>query len=115
MTNTKRVVMLFTGMGLGAAGALLLAPEPGDRTRRRIRKNVGKANEYVREQAEVIGDTVAKGVDSVNQLTERVKDTVDDVTAAARKAADNLVDRSIDVVHDAGKKLAEGGKRLQRV
>jgi hypothetical protein len=51
----------------------------------------------------------------MSDLKDRAKGKIDDAAHAAKKAADKIVEKSKDVAHSAGKKLEEGGKRLQDV
>ena len=45
----------------------------------------------------------------MSDLKDKAKKRID----AAKKATDQIVDKAKDVAHTAGKKLEEGGKRLQ--
>ena len=49
----------------------------------------------------------------MSDLKDKAKEKIDDAADAAKKAAGKLVDTSKDIAHGAGKKLEEGGKRLQ--
>lgn len=49
----------------------------------------------------------------MSDLKDKANEKIDDAAAAAKKAAGKVVDTSKDVAHSAGKKLEEGGKRLQ--
>lgn len=49
----------------------------------------------------------------MSDLKDKAKDTIDDVADGAKKTADKVVDKSKDVAHSAGKKVEEGGKKLQ--
>jgi len=49
----------------------------------------------------------------MSNLKDKTKKKIDDAADAAKKAADQVIDKSKDVAHSAGKKMEEGGKRLQ--
>jgi gas vesicle protein len=99
MTTTDRLAILLTGVGVGVAGALLWAPNAGEETRRRLTKG-----------ANSMGD---RGNQIMSDLKDKVTDKIDDAAAAAKKAAGQVIDKSKDVVHNAGKKVEEAGKKLQ--
>jgi ElaB/YqjD/DUF883 family membrane-anchored ribosome-binding protein len=50
----------------------------------------------------------------MSDLRDKSKKKIDDASDAVRKAADKVVDKSKDIAHSAGKKMEEGGKRLQK-
>jgi ElaB/YqjD/DUF883 family membrane-anchored ribosome-binding protein len=51
--------------------------------------------------------------ETMSNLKDKTKKKIDDAADAAKKAADQVIDKSKDVAHSAGKKVEEGGKRLQ--
>jgi hypothetical protein len=51
----------------------------------------------------------------MSDLKDKAKEKIDDAADAARKATDKVVDKSKDIAHSVGKKMEEGGKRLQDV
>jgi hypothetical protein len=50
---------------------------------------------------------------SMSDLKDKAKEKIDDAADATKKASDKVIDKSKDVAHSAGKKMEEGGKRLQ--
>jgi hypothetical protein len=50
---------------------------------------------------------------TMSDMKDKAKQKIDDVADGAKRAADKVVDKSKDVAHSAGKKIEEGGKRLQ--
>ena len=49
----------------------------------------------------------------MSDLKDKAKKKIDDGANAAKEATDQVVDKAKDVAHTAGKKMEEGGKRLQ--
>ena len=49
----------------------------------------------------------------MSDLKDKVKEKIDAGADSAKKATDLIVDNAKDLAHKAGKKLKEGGKRLQ--
>jgi hypothetical protein len=49
----------------------------------------------------------------MSDLKNETKKKIDDAADAAKKAADKVIAKSKDVAHTTGKKMEEGGKRLQ--
>ena len=49
----------------------------------------------------------------MKDLKDKAKEKVHDAADATKKIADQVVDKSKDAAHSAGKKMEEGGKRLQ--
>ena len=76
------------GAGVGAAVALLLAPESGEQTRKLIAKKADEGKAYVasrgREIKDQAGELVEKGKDLVNKQRERLAEVLDAGKQAAR-------------------------------
>jgi hypothetical protein len=49
----------------------------------------------------------------MSDIKGKAKRKIDDAADVAKKAADKIVDKSKDVAHNVGKKMEEGGNRLQ--
>lgn len=49
----------------------------------------------------------------MSDFKDKARKTIDEAADAAKKAVDKVVNTSKDVAHNAGKKIEEGGKRLQ--
>lgn len=96
---------LFIGLALGAGVALLLAPQSGEETRRRIARSARRAQDAAQELVEDLSGTVAEKFDqardSIGEKLEAAMDAVDDGTrrvtnavgvgrAAARQARGEL-------------------------
>jgi hypothetical protein len=49
----------------------------------------------------------------MSDFKDKAKQKIDEAAEATKKAADKVVNRSKDVVHNVGKTIEKGGKRLQ--
>jgi gas vesicle protein len=98
--NGDKLVWLLVGAALGAAVALLYAPQSGDHTRRLIVRKARKGRDLVVEQG---GDLVEKGRDFVEEhgsdLIEKGRGLYKQGKRVADEAA-NLVER--------GRRIVEG-------
>ena len=73
------------GLGIGAAVALLLAPEPGVETRRRVARRARSAGDVARDRARGLADDVQADVtgridrarEAVTTRVDRARDAVD--------------------------------------
>lgn len=83
MDNSKNLAWFIAGASVGAAIALLFAPQSGEDTRRAIgeqaRKGRKKAEEFGREAWDRGRDLFDKGRDLADDAAEMVGDRVDSV------------------------------------
>jgi gas vesicle protein len=86
------------GVGAGAAVALLYAPQSGVRTRKRLRKGVEgagdylvDAGDYLKEQAERFSDEAQKAMKRTKGKVESAVDKAGDAVHGAIKTAQSLV------------------------
>jgi gas vesicle protein len=121
------ITPFLAGVGIGVAVSVLLAPEAGGKTRSRIRDITSRAGDVLKERAENLGDVAGdilaeskltwrdqkERIQTMSDLKDKAKEKIDYAADAAKKATDQVVDKAKDVAHSAGKKMEEGGKRLQ--
>jgi gas vesicle protein len=86
------------GVGAGAAVALLYAPQTGVKTRKRLRKGVEEAGDYLEDagdylkaQAERFTEEAQKALKRTKSQVESAVDKAGDVVAGTVKAAKSLV------------------------
>ena len=118
----------LAGLGVGIVATVLLVPEAGRKTRNRIGGIAGRAADALKTRTRNLRGTAesllqegkstwknqeVKRRETMSDLKDKANEKIDDAAAAAKKAAGKVVDTSKDVAHSAGKKLEEGGKRLQ--
>lgn len=128
MRKNGPFIPFLTGLGIGMAATVLLVPEAGRKTRNRIGDIAGRAANTLKARARNLRDRTEdllqegkltwkqqeiKRRETMSDLKDKAKDKIDDAADATKKAAGKVVDASKDIAHSAGKKLEEGGKRLQ--
>jgi gas vesicle protein len=103
-----RIVFFLLGSALGAAVALLVAPESGARTRRTLRRKGQDAADYVvdagkdlvdrcedlyKRSEELVDDAAHELSEKYRALYERSKELVDEATVVIRRARKTAKDR----------------------
>ena len=77
---STKVAFFLVGCGVGAAVALLFAPESGEETRRRIAEKAGEGRDYVvnrgREFGRQASELVDQGKDLINRQRDRLTDAL---------------------------------------
>lgn len=86
---STKVAYFIAGAGIGAAVALLFAPESGEETRRRIVEKTQEGREFVtskgRELRKHAEGLVDEGKDLVNKQKARLADVLESGKQAARE------------------------------
>jgi gas vesicle protein len=113
---------------VGVAGVVLFAPATGTTTRGRVRGIAGRARDFLTDRAESLGDGARDFIDEIkpgfkdelngrtlamSDLKDKAKEKISDAAEAAKNATDQAADKARDLTHEVGKKIEEGGKRLQ--
>lgn len=100
------------GAAIGAAVALLFAPQSGIETRREIKRRARKAKRQARDQVDAVQDAV---VDRYESARRQVEDRIDDVRSAVelkKRQAQEAVRAGRQAASDARleleKRIAEG-------
>lgn len=77
---------VFTiGVAAGAAVALIYAPQSGVKTRRRLRRGLDDASDYLRDTAETVSDQAGKYAKHGRDIADSVRDAASTAYGAARK------------------------------
>lgn len=79
---TFGLMLLFLGMGIGAATALLYAPDTGQKTRRRLRRRYEDARDTISDLGDQAGDLWERGSDWASSARDRVADRVKPIRKA---------------------------------
>ena len=103
MGKREHFALFLAGFGVGAATAILCAPTSGKTAAAAEGDNKVKR----------FRDTEKEGIKIMSDLKDKAKEKIDHVADAAKKATDKAADKAKDTAHKAGKKIEEGGKRLQ--
>ena len=86
---STKAAYFIAGAGIGAAIALLLAPESGEETRRRIVEKTQEGRDYVaskgRELRKHAEDLIDEGKDLVNKQKARLADVLESGKQTARE------------------------------
>lgn len=105
MTNANKPKNLFSGIligGLiGAAIALLMAPQSGEKTRKMIQE---KSIEIRDKTTDSVDESIARAENALNDLRKRM----DDFSGKTRKQAE-------EVVHRGEKELQKQRERLAKI
>src|SRR5436853_7835924 len=93
---------LIVGSLMGVALGLLFAPEAGERTRERVRKQSKEWSTRARERADQVAEQVRT---KAGDVAERVRDGADEFAARARDAAGDALQRARTVVEEKTDRL----------
>jgi gas vesicle protein len=66
------ITLLLVGLGIGVVTALLLAPEAGHRTRRRLRRRYENARDVIGDWTDQASDAWDRGSDWADDTRERM-------------------------------------------
>jgi gas vesicle protein len=106
------VLLAFVaGAAVGAAAALLLAPQSGSESREQIRR-------YARRTQDSLRDLAGKAGETVDTALQRSRETVDAAIQRGREAVDTAVQRGREVVEEQktvlGEALEAGREAMRR-
>lgn len=89
--NTWKFWMSFgVGVAAGAAVALLYAPQPGDRTRKQLKRNLEDATDYLQETADEIGNKADQFGKHAERVIRRGREAVDETVSKASSVANKV-------------------------
>lgn len=72
--NTKFFFGVAIGAAVGTVAGLLLAPESGEATRKKLIKNAEKLNKSLKENFDQLSDTSKKALKDLNSNIDELKD-----------------------------------------
>jgi gas vesicle protein len=89
--DTLKFWAVFTvGVAAGATVALIYAPQSGEKTRKKIKRKLEDASDYLKDATGTLGDHAEK---VVNRSKDAWEDLSDAASKAANKAAKTVSDR----------------------
>jgi gas vesicle protein len=92
--SASTVLMAFLGgAAAGIVAALLLAPQPGEKSREELRKYARKTGDNLRDLAEKAEDTWGSAVEKGRQFMHEQKSTLSEAIEAGREAMRRERDR----------------------
>lgn len=100
--------LMIAGGIMGAAVALLFAPQSGERTRREIGRRARKLKVRADEAVEDISDNISDLVEKIGDKTEDMVDKGKEVAGSARKDL-------IRLIEEGASKLEKFRTRLSRM
>jgi gas vesicle protein len=89
--DSTNILWFLGGALIGAAAALLLAPESGERTRRKLAKHARKSSQYLNESGK---DLYEKGRDLYERGREIAEDAAE-MFERGRRIAEKKIDEAI--------------------
>jgi gas vesicle protein len=82
-SNGKTILALLLGAAAGAALGILLAPDKGSETRRKLTESANRLADMVKEKADA-------GMQSATELKNKVYDKAQEFAGQARNEADKV-------------------------
>lgn len=113
MEKSDRLAMFVAGLGAGVAAGMLLAPYRGEELRQRMRSGASQAGGFLQENAAKLRDAADGVLAQGKEFTDKAMDKIDGAAETARQAAVKVAGKSKDWIPEAGKKVQDGGKRMQ--
>ena len=89
MANTGNTLLaLLTGAAIGAGVGLLYAPDKGEKTRKKLRKNADKAKKQLSKK---VDETTSQLSDQANKAKVAFEEKLNETLNTASHKADNII------------------------
>jgi gas vesicle protein len=116
--SANTLVALAAGVAIGAAVGLLYAPESGEKTRKKIKKQAKKAKRDIDEQArktyDLVSEKASQFTSSLNSTATELKGSVEDRIETALSSASYKADEAIVALETKLEQLREQNAKLQK-
>lgn len=90
MDQMKFWMAFGVGVAAGAAVALLYAPQPGDKTRKQLKRNLEDASEYIQDTADELGKQAGQFGKQAERVIRRGREAVDETVSRASAVASKV-------------------------
>ena len=90
MDSWKFWIAFGVGVGAGAAVALLYAPQPGDRTRKQLKRGLEDATDRIQTTADELGNKAEHYGKQAERAIRRGRDVVDETVTKASSVASKV-------------------------
>jgi len=117
MSNkSDSLITLVLGLGLGAVAGILLAPDKGENTRKKIAKSTGEfADETRKKVDEVSKDLSKKGSELKEEITKKSAELKEEITKKAHELKQELEKHAETIKTKVAKKKADDGQDVESV
>jgi gas vesicle protein len=93
--NNSSLPYFLLGVAVGAAAALILAPQSGEETRTLIKNKVGDSTDYLKRQGGQLKEAAGRYVEQGRDVVARQKEQFNGAIEAGRQAYRETVNRPI--------------------
>jgi gas vesicle protein len=118
MSKSNTVFALVAGAALGAAIGILYAPESGEKTRKKIKKQAKKAKKELEAQArktyEQVSEKAAHLSSTTSSIATELTGTLGDRLETALSSASYKADDAISALEDKLEQLRAQNAKLQK-
>ncbi|WP_213521095.1 YtxH domain-containing protein [Nonlabens sp.] len=116
--SATTLIALAVGAAIGATAGLLYAPESGEKTRKKIKKQARKAQRDMDEQARKtyaeVSQKAAQFTSSLNSTATELKGSIEDRIETALSSASYKADEAILALEAKLEQLREQNAKLQK-
>ena len=89
--ETDVLVGFLIGVGVGAAAALVLAPESGEQVRERIKTKADEGTEYLKQRGSELRTSTGDMIDAGKKVIGRAKENINEAVEASKQSYEDTV------------------------
>jgi len=98
MNAVRYWAVFFLGVAAGAAGALIYAPQTGEKTRKQLKRHLEDASDYIKDTTDDLSKHATRVYKSTMDAAGDVASRVSSVAGNVSSAASNIADKVGDLV-----------------